>query len=67
MIGEALAELFFQGIVVPVLRLPGALLAWGVYRGRTFKTVWLEGNEILQVLAGISIHILWIALVVIWH
>jgi hypothetical protein len=39
MILEALVELFFRGIIVPLIRLPGAVLVWALSRGRTFKTV----------------------------
>ncbi len=66
MIAEALFELLFRGVIVPLIRLPGALLVWALSRGKTFKTVWLEGDDILQFLAGIGIHILWIVLVIVF-
>ena len=64
MFAEALGELLFDGIIIPLLRLPGALLAWALSRRRSFKQVWLEGDSGLQVLAGIGIHVLWIVLVI---
>jgi hypothetical protein len=66
MILEALVELFFRGIIVPLIRLPGAVLVWALTRGRTFKTVWLDGDEIAQFLVGVGIHVLWIVLVIIF-
>ncbi len=65
MLAEALGELLFDGVIIPLLRLPGALLAWAVHRRRSFKQVWLDGNSAFQILAGIGIHILWILLVII--
>ncbi len=62
---EAIAELLVVEVIAPLLRLPGALLAWAVRPRRTFKQVWMEGNFFLQFVAGIGIHILWIVLVVV--
>ncbi|MBK8613535.1 MAG: hypothetical protein IPN85_08560 [Flavobacteriales bacterium] len=64
MILEALVELFFRGIIVPLIRLPGALLVWAFTSGRTFKSVWLDGDDGVQFLIGIGIHILWVVLVI---
>jgi uncharacterized Tic20 family protein len=66
MILEALAELFFRGIIVPLIQLPGAVLIWALSKGKTFKMVWLEGDDILQFLVGVGIHVLWIGLVLIF-
>ncbi len=58
MILEALVELFFRGIIVPLIRLPGAVSVWAWSRGKTFRTVWLDGDEIFQFLVGLGILVL---------
>jgi hypothetical protein len=69
-IGEIFGQVMFEGlfkkVLLPALRLPGALLAWAVSRRRSFNQVWLDGDPVLQVLVGTGIHVLWIVLVIIF-
>ena len=64
--GQVVFEGLFKKVLLPALRLPGALLAWAVSRRRSFNQVWLDGDPVLQVLVGTGIHVLWIVLVIIF-
>lgn len=63
---EALVELFFRCIIVPLIQFPGAVVIWALSKGRTFKAVWLDGDDVLQFLLGVGIHVCWIVLVLIF-
>ncbi len=73
-IGEVLAELIgsfvgqflWEGLVVrvlwPVVRFPGAVLGWSLWRGRAFSSVWEKGDHFQQTMSGLFI---WTTLVLI--
>jgi len=67
----AVLEGIFEGLFVEVLgpmilaivRFPGAVLGWFLWRGRSFSRVWKNGDRFGQGMAGVFIYALIIALV----
>lgn len=67
-LGEVLAEIigqaFFEAVLVKpfigLLRLPGALIGWCIWRKRTFGDVWRKGDAFGQGMAGGCFHAIWI-------
>ena len=66
-VGQVVVQGFIKNLVFPVLRFPGAVLGWMIWRGRTFSMVWEKGNGFQQGVAGFVVHMSWIALVVVHH
>ena len=68
-LGEAITELLFSGVtealiisIIAVLRLPGALIGWAIWRNRIWNQVWSKGDAFGQGLVGLFVHTTWIGL-----
>lgn len=42
--------------VVAIIRFPGAVLEWLIWRGRSFKVVWNKGDKFGQGMAGVLVY-----------
>ncbi len=62
-IGDLIGEVLIPGLL-KLVRLPGALLSWAIWRRRTWRQVWNEGNWFGQSLTGLAIHIVWITVLI---
>jgi len=67
--GEIFGQVFFEGLIkkvlFPVLRFPGAVIGWMIWRGRPFRVVWEKGDGFQQGMVGSVVYILWIALAIV--
>lgn len=59
LIGSFVGHVLWEGLVIkvlwPIVRYPGAVLGWSIWRGRPFRKVWSEGDHFEQTMAGLFI------------
>ncbi|GEM_PF-1778448 len=64
---EGIFESVFVEVVRPlilaIVRFPGAVLGWFLWRGRSFNVVWKNGDRFGQGMAGVFIYALIVVLV----
>ncbi len=67
-LGEVIAEIVMTGVfevlgkpLIALVRLPGALVGWAIWRKRSWKQVWSKGDAFGQGFVGFFVHLTWIS------
>lgn len=68
-VGSIIGEFIWDGlakhVLWPIMRFPGAVLGWCIWRGRTFSQVWNKQDKFAQTVAGLAFWVLVIGLLLI--